>query len=98
MYRPSVSIVSEHAPWCSTARDVVVEVAVGEAREELVLVEVVGDLAVDEIARTCRRARRLSTAMMRVSPRALSAWTRLEPMKPAAPVTTMYTVGSRVGV
>ncbi len=30
--------------------DVVVEVAVGEPREELVLVEVVGDLAVDEIA------------------------------------------------
>ena len=31
-------------------RDVVVEVAVGEPRQELVLVEVVGDLAVDEVA------------------------------------------------
>ena len=30
--------------------DVVVEVAVGEADEELVLVDVVGDLAVDEVA------------------------------------------------
>ena len=29
--------------------DVVVEVAVGEAREELVLVDVLGDLAVDEV-------------------------------------------------
>src|SRR5690349_10815486 len=33
---------------------------------------------------------RLSTAMMSVSPRALSARTRFDPMKPAAPVTTMY--------
>ena len=49
MYRPSVSIVSEHAPWCRIGGDVVVEVAVGEPREELVLVDVVGDLAVDEI-------------------------------------------------
>src|ERR1700687_4851553 len=33
---------------------------------------------------------RLSTASMRVSPRALSALTRFEPMNPAAPVTTVY--------
>src|SRR4030095_9654025 len=33
----------------------------------------------------------LSTAMIAVSPRSLSALTRLAPMNPAAPVTTMYT-------
>jgi hypothetical protein len=30
-------------------RDIVVEIAVGESREELVLVDVVGDLAIDEV-------------------------------------------------
>src|SRR5678815_80642 len=33
---------------------------------------------------------RLSTAMIRLSPRALSALIRFEPMKPAAPVTMIY--------
>src|ERR1700686_3591579 len=33
---------------------------------------------------------RLSTAMIWLSPRALSALIRFEPMKPAAPVTTIY--------
>src|SRR6266540_3028933 len=35
---------------------------------------------------------RSSTARMRDSPRAFNALTRFEPMKPAAPVTTVYTV------
>src|SRR3954454_16861740 len=35
---------------------------------------------------------RSSTAMMSRSPRALSALTRFDPMKPAAPVTTMCTL------
>src|SRR4029077_5670894 len=34
----------------------------------------------------------LSTAMMSASPRAFSPLTRFDPMKPAAPVTTMYTI------
>src|SRR5438034_2057749 len=35
---------------------------------------------------------RSSTARMRDSPRAFNALTRFEPMKPAAPVTTVYTI------
>src|SRR5579862_8571137 len=35
---------------------------------------------------------RLSTAMMSVSPRAFSPLTMFEPMNPAAPVTTTYTI------
>src|ERR1700716_3303295 len=37
---------------------------------------------------------RLSTAMICVSPRAFGAFAGLDPMNPAAPVTTMYTYDS----
>src|SRR5881397_2733523 len=37
-------------------------------------------------------AAKLSTARMRVSPRSFRALTKFDPMKPAAPVTTVYTV------
>ena len=50
MYRPSVSIVSEHAPWCRTAATSSSKSPVGEPDQELVLVDEVGDLAVDEVA------------------------------------------------
>ncbi len=54
MYRPSVSIVSEQAPWCRIGGDVVVEIAIREAREEFVLVEVFRDLAVDKVRELVR--------------------------------------------
>jgi hypothetical protein len=62
--------------------DVAVEVAGQQAIEELLLVEVVGDVAIDEIAELVGRVR-LSTAMILRTPRSLSALTRFEPMKPA---------------
>jgi len=48
MYRPSASIVSEHAPWCSMAPTSSSK-SPSQAHQEFLLVEVVVDLAVDEI-------------------------------------------------
>jgi hypothetical protein len=67
--------------------DAAVKLAVLDQVEEFTLVEVVGDLAIGEVAELVGLFR-LSTAMMSVTPRSLSALTRFAPMKPQAPVTT----------
>jgi hypothetical protein len=71
-------------------RDLVVEIAVGETREQLFLVDVFGDLAVDEIAVLVRVLQIVDRDDARLAA-AFSARTRFAPMKPAAPVTMICT-------
>ena len=64
------------------------EVRAGRDRlAELVAVEIVGDARAGEVLRTSVPSVRSSTTMMSSRPRAFSALTRFEPMKPAPPVT-----------
>lgn len=70
--------------------DVVVEIAIADPLQKLVLVEVVGDVAIGEVAELVAM-RQIVDGDDVPSPRAFSALTRLDPMNPAAPVTTMYT-------
>jgi hypothetical protein len=58
--------------------DIAVKLPGMEQVDELVLVQVIDNVAIDE--------------MIRSTPRSLSDLTMLEPMKPAAPVTMVYMI------
>jgi hypothetical protein len=71
--------------------DLAVEMAGLDALDEVVLVEVIDDVAADQIPELVGFGQIVDGDDV-LTPRSLSALTMLEPMKPAAPVTTMYMV------
>ena len=72
-------------------RDLVVEVAVGEPREEFVLVDVVGDLAVDEIRELVGARQVVDGDDARLAAR-VQRPDQIGADESGAPVTTMYTM------
>src|SRR4051812_17826446 len=78
-------MVSEHAPWWSTASNS----PSSPPRIRSMKSSLSRKSAMSRSARfaTLSARLRLSTAMMSAMPRSLSAFTTLEPMNPAAPVT-----------
>src|SRR5690242_19014375 len=91
MKRPSVSIVSEQAPWWKTAS---IDPAKSPSCRRVLNSPLSRYSATSQPARFLNLSprSRSSTARIRVSPRAFTARTRFDPMKPAAPVTTTYTI------
>jgi hypothetical protein len=70
-------------------RDVVVEVAVDEPGRKFVLVEVFGDLAVDQIAELVRVLQVVDGDDLALATR-VECLDQIRAMKPAAPVTMIY--------
>ena len=67
------------------------EIAALEAFDEFGFIEIVVDLAIDEVLELVG-AREVVDRITRCSPRSLSAFTMLLPINPAAPVTMMVMV------
>jgi hypothetical protein len=70
--------------------DLTIEMAGLDALDEVVLVEIIGDFAIDQVLELVGLGQVVDRNDVGNTPRSLSALTILEPIKPAAPVTTMY--------